>query len=978
MSNLLNEPSLRKQALEAISYFSEERVKQVQALNIFTSFSMNLVKRDSYYYYDSLKKESYKIYEMLYKIIDDNDDFITRDNVDADIYNSDVYQVYDLPMLTRGNNDPVWVKTLDDCVKEGYIDSFLMTNEVYEVTEEGKKNLVSSRVIPWTKVIVIKNYRYNYFVIKDLNKQFFGVLSNVRCLKINSKIRYRHKSTMTDIPIECGFMFTVDGAYTTNPEDAEFGVDLNYKGNSTSIVESSIYTGGTTNEELKGLKGISESINMRPTVYRKDEYRRVGFTDEPWKWLYLAVDTVAPVGNFVIITSNNDVLIDPTNYIESDVENLFLFKKGEDAYDNIIYPNMKEKDNKLMISSLHLFFDSNGATPYTRSLRYMPLKNRLQYIFYMIEGRNDYKLFKNVLGLPMPSMLNHTGIGEDETPVEEGLETRIEDFDKRIINDMVDYIADIHNQHFYSSTLSGAKIKSSLTDDPENRIYMSRSYWRDFENPYDIHGFCYVMIFHNDKLYSKYNTIHYDRNFFSFVIDKDSIKDDDTFEFIYICNAFDFTSNLKYNENGLYNYAEKTSTGFTFKSSKKYDINKCNFFIEDIPNNGKVSEYSASAIANSNDDSFIAFDDIDRLSDEKFIHKIDVNNSKKFAEEKVNNSVTKYSVVINQENPEYAKYTASLLGIGTKITSSVTVVPREQFGYFRYEWDKYYNKNYDGSETEKDLACKLPVEFKYFVNVNQYMVFVNGQRLMNQDLLLAVPDFNNPYSELVLYISYPFTKDDKIDIFYLPFEIEDFDDFVRNDDIGSNDVILLSDHIKDFDNKHIGYNYINNSNSFIFYDGCKFNPKDIEFKGSNMFKIKSSEKRNNITVAFIHSIGEDIQEVSPDSWIRSLTEENSKCMESGKTNILYELFDNKNDDWSDSKLRNMSNDVSDSFEASTYERMGIVVQAYKDYYETYIMGDANKIIPYVGDAINYSYQEGDADKGLSRIYDANANIYPDV
>ena len=112
-------------------------------------------------------------------------------------------------------------------------------------------------------------------------------------------------------------------------------------------------------------------------------------------------------------------------------------------------------------------------------------------------------------------------------------------------------------------------------------------------------------------------------------------------------------------------------------------------------------------------------------------------------------------------------------------------------------------------------------------------------------------------------------------------------------------------------------------------------------------------------------------------------------MESGTSNILFDLFDLTIEDenypkWVDNAWRDDEHDVSDSFEASTYERIGIVVQAYKDYYETYLLDDkrnavdSTKLIPYVGDAINYSYQKGDYEKGISRIYDGGANIHGNV
>ena len=59
--------------------------------------------------------------------------------------------------------------------------------------------------------------------------------------------------------------------------------------------------------------------------------------------------------------------------------------------------------------------------------------------------------------------------------------------------------------------------------------------------------------------------------------------------------------------------------------------------------------------------------------------------------------------------------------------------------------------------------------------------------------------------------------------------------------------------------------------------------------------------------------------------------------------------------------------------------MGIIVQAFKDYYTVYIT-DGNSITQYTGEDILYKYKDSDDkyDPAIVRIFDATAEIHPDI
>jgi len=68
---------------------------------------------------------------------------------------------------------------------------------------------------------------------------------------------------------------------------------------------------------------------------------------------------------------------------------------------------------------------------------------------------------------------------------------------------------------------------------------------------------------------------------------------------------------------------------------------------------------------------------------------------------------------------------------------------------------------------------RLPKEFAYCQNKNNYMIFINGRKIDIADFQLTNVNKINPFDEISLYIGIPLKANDKIDFFYVPEEISE-------------------------------------------------------------------------------------------------------------------------------------------------------------------------------------------------------------
>lgn len=88
--------------------------------------------------------------------------------------------------------------------------------------------------------------------------------------------------------------------------------------------------------------------------------------------------------------------------------------------------------------------------------------------------------------------------------------------------------------------------------------------------------------------------------------------------------------------------------------------------------------------------------------------------------------------------------------------------------------------------TDGAYKVKLNNKFMYCNDYAKYMVFVNGKRISSEHYRLVLPVRDTtPFYEFELYITLPFNKGDKLDIYYLPILMKDVEvcDTLRKDGV---------------------------------------------------------------------------------------------------------------------------------------------------------------------------------------------------
>lgn len=892
-----------KELVKRVLPKTESKIKRSQANAVFTGFSMNLVSRDSYYYNGN---EEFK------------KDF-SKDMV--------IYQVYDLPLLSKGNNAPLFSLDLPTAVANKYIAPFLITNEVY-AKEDGVTYLKSSKFIPWNKMTIIKNYNYTYIIIDGISEDEIG---SIKCVSINCRIKYRLGASLTN-NIDIGLMVKEDGSITYDYKECAYAIVLNRQGNTNTIAKGDFFS--MVNQVEENFKDEDrEEYTESDTKKYVDNYSILG---SPGSYIYFNSDYLVPVSNVLVIAdivekgvTIHNVIIEP-DIISNPYDNLFLFTET-DKYDI----------NKLSVNEVIVFFDTRGYESLSHSMKYIPYNNRIKLIADILynaslEESNPNmdmieNIFKNGFDINISDYVDETGSIDYNA-----LYSTIDKYDNRIFVDEKYKVSDFHGRYINSFTLTGKELKEKVNN--VNEVTLNRSYWRDDEFPYQINGFNYVMIFKNNQLYNFHKTILFKNNQFSFGLDIDSTADDDKFEFILISRCKDNIHKLETNlldiqlkDNGD-SIILRTSPKYNLKLSKIYENSPKNNTIlyEEFLNNPDTP-FSYFSDRNYDESTYV----IDILLGYDCISEYDMDGFQKGSLYKLD--LTKL--------PEGYRDRFKDMYLNPSNPCHLTIVPKEQFAYYNYLYNvDNFNSIMDNDTgelvvREKDVACKLPSNMKYCREENQFFVFVNGKRVDPNSLMIAAPDVDNPYDELVLYMAQPFSASDNIDIFYLPFKMYEDDTMVKNAETGQTNILLFNS----------SYQTINKDNTMIFADGSKICYDEIEYKGKSIVKIYNEDHYRNIRCTYIVGVNDAIEfSQESDSWMNSLNDLEWK--------FIYRLFNDIISDpsWVNNKDNTIPN-TETSFEDTLYPRLGIIVQAYKDYYSAYTIS-ASDIIEYTGEEILYNYK----------------------
>ena len=153
--------------------------------------------------------------------------------------------------------------------------------------------------------------------------------------------------------------------------------------------------------------------------------------------------------------------------------------------------------------------------------------------------------------------------------------------------------------------------------------------------------------------------------------------------------------------------------------------------------------------------------------------------------------------------------------------------------------DKYYdtkvvavsNRQFlvygDVSEGGENVCIDLPKDFEYAQNIDHYMVFVNGKKIDNNDLIFNFPKEDNPFPHISIYSTILFGDGDSVCVIYMPYSVKTT---YKADSSNPNGIIKLNNLLP------CG---LNTENILLFINGYKVSNKEINIISDDVLQINS-------------------------------------------------------------------------------------------------------------------------------------------
>jgi hypothetical protein len=125
------------------------------------------------------------------------------------------------------------------------------------------------------------------------------------------------------------------------------------------------------------------------------------------------------------------------------------------------------------------------------------------------------------------------------------------------------------------------------------------------------------------------------------------------------------------------------------------------------------------------------------------------------------------------------------------------------------------------------IDVKLGDDFKYCINKNNYIIFINGRIIDNKNFEIAIPSCDNPFDQVVAYINIIMSPLDEVEVFYLPFEVTDA---YTSASIPTNADISIGSYLP--------FN-LSKNRYWYFINGKKISPNNINNISDNRINIRS-------------------------------------------------------------------------------------------------------------------------------------------
>ena len=150
---------------------------------------------------------------------------------------------------------------------------------------------------------------------------------------------------------------------------------------------------------------------------------------------------------------------------------------------------------------------------------------------------------------------------------------------------------------------------------------------------------------------------------------------------------------------------------------------------------------------------------------------------------------------------------------------------------------KQFRSMYYNVLKDKQDEFKLNPEFRFCQFSNQYMIYVNGLKLNQDDWQLLYPTHNIPRKDISIKLNSSLKLGDKIDIIYIPTPYEEI--ILKNNSNKFGDIIL--------DASNLDYVF-DNELFLIFIDGNKILKDNIQNISSNRVRIKNKTTWNEVCI----------------------------------------------------------------------------------------------------------------------------------
>lgn len=229
-------------------------------------------------------------------------------------------------------------------------------------------------------------------------------------------------------------------------------------------------------------------------------------------------------------------------------------------------------------------------------------------------------------------------------------------------------------------------------------------------------------------------------------------------------------------------------------------------------------------------------------------------------------------------------------------TIPITLVSKKQFRYMGFV-----------SQSIR-FNFTLTPDFNFCLNKNQYMIFINGKKIEQNNFRLISADPKRPFDDISIYMSIEYGVGDRIDVFYLPMVLKEFISAPRIPLSGN----LYLDRTK--------FDYGLNKNMYlIFINGNKIASSQIKNINSSKLHIDADINTVNDLCILQHIKSQDV--------LREAFVENESEWDNATNSLNWEKL---------SKTLNLSNDhisdVEEDFNAWQIDNIEILHEIARDYW----------------------------------------------